>query len=405
MTRASRRARVIDARAIAEGIMSSLFIARAIVPFENVGVVRHSRTRTRTCRVDRRPPNIQRRSTQKSRDEDVVLEDSSTTDLGVDALASAFNSDCFSGIASASQVNTNRERFGTNATPPAKTYTAWDFARRALDDLTLRVLIASGALSLVLENTLNVTSKAGDDARGGSVSWLNGAAILLAVGIIVGVETWNNLSKQRSFAALNARSDAESVVSVTRFGSPRLIQKSDVVVGDVLNLDAGDVVPADVRVVDASAFMCDQSHATGESEDVPAMRDDFVVAGSRVTSGKGTALAVAVGERSTSGKILQLTLREGADAAGAGGDALTPLQARLANLAVAIGRVGVSAAVLVGTILAASLTWDYYVSTGRGPPIESAVEYVEIIITSLTIVVVSVPEVRTCFCFFWFFGY
>lgn len=319
---------------------------------------------------------------QSRDDEDVdVVGDGA---LDVDALASAFNSDCFAGITSHAQVDANRERFGANTTPAAKTYTAYDFVAQALDDVTLRALIVSGALSLILEGSFG----AGDRT---SVSWLNGAAILLAVAVVVGVETWNNLSKQRSFAALNARSDAESVVSVTRFGSPRLLPRAEVVVGDILNLDAGDVACADARVIDSSAFMCDMSHITGESEECPASRDDVVYAGSRVTSGKGTALVISVGTNSTQGKILQLT-REG------DGDAVnveTPLQARLARLAVSIGRVGIGAAALVGTILATSLTWEYYVTTGDViPPIESAVEYLDVVVTAITIAVVSVPEVR-----------
>ena len=141
--------------------------------------------------------------------------------------------------------------------------------------------------------------------------------------------------------------------------------------------------------------MCDMSHITGESEEFPASRDDVVYAGSRVTSGKGTALVIAVGTNSTQGKILQLTREGGGVGDGDAVNVETTLQARLARLAVSIGRVGIGAAALVGTILATSLTWEYYVTTGDViPPIESAVEYLDVVVTAITIAVVSVPEVR-----------
>ena len=363
-------------RAITSRSQSLLFVCVAARESRRV----RSRVRNHSQRCQHRM--------QSRDDEDVDVGLTCAGALDVDALASAFNSDCFAGITSHAQVDANRERFGANTTPAAKTYTAYDFVARALDDVTLRALIVSGALSLILEGSFG----AGDRT---SVSWLNGAAILLAVAVVVGVETWNNLSKQRSFAALNARSDAESVVSVTRFGSPRLLPRAEVVVGDVLNLDAGDVACVDARVIDSSAFMCDMSHITGESEECPASRDDVVYAGSRVTSGKGTALVIAVGTNSTQGKILQLTREGGGVGDGDAVNVETPLQARLARLAVSIGRVGIGAAALVGTILATSLTWEYYVTTGDFiPPIESAVEYLDVVVTAITIAVVSVPEVR-----------
>jgi len=315
---------------------------------------------------------------QRSWDEDVDVD--MEFDLDLDALAIAFDSDCTSGIPTSDIVNRNREKFGSNAPPPAKMKTAWDFAEAALDDLTIRVLIASGAISLALETNLDTGENAG-------VSWLNGAAILLAVVIIVAVETGNNLSKQSSFAKLNARNEEETLVSVTRSGSKRLISKNDVVVGDVINLDAGDVNPVDARVIDSSAFLIDKSHITGESEELPASRDEFIYAGSKITSGQGSVLAIAVGKRSSSGRIMELMNMDD-------GSALTPLQTRLQKLAVEIGRFGIGAAALVGVILAGSLTWNYYTATGGPPPIESLVEYLDIVITAITIVVVSVPEVR-----------
>ena len=179
-------------------------------------------------------------------------------------MARALNSKCDRGLETTGDVETNRRVWGANTMRPYPTKSIWDFALEALEDVTLRVLIISGALSLVLE-----TSIGGDDSE---YSWANGAAILLAVCIIVVVECVNNNEKQRSFVNLNARSEQTNVASVLRGGNRELLRKSEVVVGDVVELQAGDVAPCDGLVIESAAFLVDQSHITGESDDIEKNR-------------------------------------------------------------------------------------------------------------------------------------
>ena len=72
---------------------------------------------------------------------------------------------------------------------------------RSLDDFTLRVLLAAGALSLLLEAAL------GADAGG----WVEGAAILAAVAVVALVTATNDFQKERQFRALSALSSAADV--------------------------------------------------------------------------------------------------------------------------------------------------------------------------------------------------
>ena len=72
---------------------------------------------------------------------------------------------------------------------------------RSLDDFTLRVLLAAGALSLGLEAAL------GGDAGG----WVEGAAILAAVAVVALVTATNDFQKERQFRALSALSSAADV--------------------------------------------------------------------------------------------------------------------------------------------------------------------------------------------------
>lgn len=312
---------------------------------------------------------------------------------GLDALATRLGSSCATGLENdSSRVEMNRVTYGANATRAREMKTTLDFAREALEDPTLRVLVASGVASLFLETRL-VASRGGDATN--EPAWLNGAAILLAVCVVVVVECVNNEEKQRAFMDLNAASDETSLASVTRGGKRTLVPRRDVVVGDVVDLQAGDVSPADALVCESADLMVDQSHITGESDDARKRRGDVVFGGSRITSGRGSALCVAVGETSSCGEIAEMI--------GVGGDEdATPLQRRLQKLAFDIGKYGVAAAASVGTILAWKTTVD--AMSGTITPAETTVAYLNDVIVAITIVVVSVPEVRRRFTliFFWF---
>ena len=309
----------------------------------------------------------------------------------VDALAARLGSSCATGLEDASRVERNRAAYGANAARGRATKTTLDFAREALEDPTLIALAVSGAASLLLETRLVAT-------RGGDAdepAWLNGAAILLAVFVVVVVECVNNEQKQRAFMNLNAASEETSLSSVTRAGARTLVPRRDVVVGDVVDLQAGDVSPADALVCESADFLVDQSHITGESDESKKRPGDVVFAGSRVTSGRGSALSVAVGETSSCGEIAEMI--------GVGGEDATPLQRRLQKLAFDIGSYGVAAAACVGTILAWKTTVDAVGGTISGA--ETTVGYLDDVIVAVTIIVVSVPEVRfsTPLAFFLFF--
>ena len=298
----------------------------------------------------------------------------------VDALASRLGSSCATGLEDASRVERNRAAYGANAARGRATKTTLDFAREALEDPTLIALAVSGAASLLLETRLVATR--GRDAD--EPAWLNGAAILLAVLVVVVVECVNNEQKQRAFMNLNAASEETSLSSVTRAGARTLVPRRDVVVGDVVDLQAGDVSPADALVCESADFLVDQSHITGESDESKKRPGDVVFAGSRVTSGRGSALSVAVGETSSCGEIAEMI--------GVGGEDATPLQRRLQKLAFDIGSYGVAAAACVGTILAWKTTVDAVGGTISGA--ETTVGYLDDVIVAVTIIVVSVPEVR-----------
>ena len=127
-----------------------------------------------------------------------------------------------------------------------------------------------------------------------------------------------------------------------------MISIFDVTVGDVLHLEPGDAVHTDGVLVTGHGLKCDESSATGESDQMKKTSghevwqqimdgsaskklDPFLISGSKVLEGVGTYLVTSVGPNSTYGRIL-LSLQESNDP--------TPLQVKLGRLADWIGYLG-----------------------------------------------------------------
>lgn len=109
-------------------------------------------------------------------------------------------------------------------------------------------------------------------------------------------------------------------VSVIRAGQRNIINAEDLVVGDLVLLKSGDILAADVRLVEANNIMCDESTLTGESNPVEKtaniidekIKDIFeaknlAFSGTSITSGSGKGIVIAIGKSSQIGQIAKLT--------------------------------------------------------------------------------------------------
>jgi magnesium-transporting ATPase (P-type) len=172
---------------------------------------------------------------------------------------------------------------------------------------------------------------------------------------------------------------ASPSATVVRDGSRRRIDAELLVPGDVVVLEAGDRIPADLRVVDAAALCADESLLTGESAPVgkstrpvapdrlAADRTSMLHMGTNVTAGRATAVVVATATATVLGAI--------AERMGAQQRPPTPLQQRMARFANVI-----AVAVLASTALAFVLG----VALGGSPA--------EMFLTAVALAVAVVPE-------------
>ncbi|PVH69428.1 calcium-translocating P-type ATPase [Cadophora sp. DSE1049] len=288
-----------------------------------------------------------------------------------------------------------RRIFGENRLPEKASKSLLQLAWLAYNDRVLILLSIAAVISLGvgLYQTFGQPHKEGE----AKVEWIEGVAITVAILIVVVVGALNDWQKERQFAKLNQKKQ-DRVIKVIRSGKTQEICVFDVLVGDIVRLEPGDMVPVDGVLIDGYNIRCDESSATGESnlvkkhsgasvfkaieegEDLAKM-DPFILSGSKVSEGVGTFLVIAVGIHSSYGKVL-ISLHEGPE--------VTPLQLKLNRLANQIAKIGsASALLLLVTLLIkflAQLKENQLDSSGK------AQQFLQILIVTITVIVVAVPE-------------
>ena len=277
-----------------------------------------------------------------------------------------------------------------NRLPEKQANSIWILIWRAYNDKILILLTVAAVISLALG--LYETFSGGSD-----VDWVEGVAICIAILIVVSVGAANDWQKERQFLKLNKRKDDREIKAI-RSGKSIQISVHDITAGDVLHLEPGDAIPADGIFISGHGVKCDESSATGESDQmkktsglevqqqimdgtVSKRLDPFIISGSKVLEGVGTYLVTSVGQNSSYGKILMSLQTDSED---------TPLQVKLGRLANWIGGLGSAAAVLLLVVLTirfiAGLGGNIRTSAGKGQ------QWLNILIVAVTVIVVAVPE-------------
>jgi magnesium-transporting ATPase (P-type) len=229
--------------------------------------------------------------------------------------------------------------------------------------------------------------------EGPKTGWIEGAAILAAVLIVSFVTAANDYAKDRQFRRLSAINN-DKEVKVVRDGTKQLVRITELVVGDVVLVDTGDYIAADMILVEGNLVSVDESSLTGESESVHKLPLDHLqrqqqdhpedthppnanlLSGCMVTEGSGKAIVVAVGEQSQYGKIRALMISE---------DEATPLQAKLEDLAELIGKIGLGAAVITLIVLVGKLVIVDILMKGKTWDWSTTQQVINSLITAITI--------------------
>ncbi len=218
-----------------------------------------------------------------------------------------------SGLSDA-QVMESREKYGENAISEEKPKSILSVFIEQFADLLVIILIVASIISMFTDN-------------------IESAIVILVVitmNAILG--TVQHVKAQKSLASLKAMSAPNA--RVIRNGKQVEIPASEVVVGDILLIEAGNVAAADGRILEAASLQVNESALTGESlnvlksvEKIEAEelalgdRVNMIYSGSNISNGRGVVAVTGVGMNTEIGKIA--TLMQNAK------KKITPLQASL----------------------------------------------------------------------------
>lgn len=189
-------------------------------------------------------------------------------------------------------------RYGPNTLPPAKGAGLLVRILRQFHHPLIYVLIAAGVITAVLAEYVD-------------------SAVIFGVVLINAVVGF--IQESKAEAALEGlRSMAHTRATVIRDGHRRAVASEDLVPGDLVLLEAGDKVPADMRLTRLAELRINESALTGES--VPVTKDEVVLpdglpvadrrnmaySGTLVSTGSGAGIVIATGAKTELGQIHRL---------------------------------------------------------------------------------------------------
>ena len=267
----------------------------------------------------------------------------------------------------ASQIREKRMQFGENRLREKKKKTNWERFLDQFKDVMILILIAAAAISFVVACV-----------EGEPKEFFEPALILLIVVLNAVLGVMQESKAEKALDALKGLSAPHA--RVIRDGTERVIEAAELVLGDIIRLEAGDFVPADARLLHSVSLKSEESALTGES--VPAEKDadaeiaadaplgdrtNMIFSGCSITYGTATAVVTGTGMHTEMGKIADLLDSEE--------ESQTPLQQKLAELGKYLGFLALGACAII-----------FAVGVLNGIPI------MEIFMTAISLAVSAIPE-------------
>ena len=257
------------------------------------------------------------------------------------------------------EVTRRRRRHGQNILREVKPKSGLTILVNQFKNLIVLFLLAAAALSFVF----------GDLVEGFAI-----LAVIL-INAVIGFLT--ELKGARSIEALRKLGTVSS--RVRRDGALKQIPAKALVPGDIVILEGGDIITADLRLVTASKLQADESVLTGESvpvsKSIEPVGDDVSLADRLSMLFKGTAVTRGSGEAVVTGTGMQTELGRISDLVSETAEEPTPLEKRLDRLGHKLIWVSLGIAVLVGFL---------GITAGR--------DFILMIETAIALAVASIPE-------------
>ena len=238
------------------------------------------------------------------------------------------------------------EAFGSNKVFVEPVPHFCSYVWEALKDLMVRILIIAAIVSIVLGCTFS------EDP---SKDWIDGFSIVIAVLVVVLVGSITDYQKEKKFHELNEVQAEGTKYKLIRKGQPEDHISDDLLVGDLIMVNYGDIMAADVLLIEGNGIKMDESALTGESDAMKKEKYEkckelqdagetklpspLILSGTNCVEGSGKGIVIAVGEHSQKG-IIRRTVDNAQE------NSQTPLEAKLERIAELIGYFGIGAGIV-----------------------------------------------------------
>ena len=271
---------------------------------------------------------------------------------------------------------------GKNKLAEAKKVSMFSRFIDQLKDPMIIILLIAAVISAVTEMI----------EAGGFVTPTDSIIILVVVLINAVLGVLQESKAEKAVEALQKMSAATT--KVLRDGKIETVKSEDLVVGDVILLDAGDAIPADCRIFECASMKIEEAALTGESVPVTKLinalmgkndsdevalgdRKNMAYMGSTLVYGRGKAVVVATGMDTEMGKIANaITLAE---------DGKTPLEIKLEQLSKILTKLVIGVCVI---IFAYNIVTQYFMADGA--------QFFDValhsFITAIALAVAAIPE-------------
>jgi len=264
------------------------------------------------------------------------------------------------------QVEANREAYGKNALEEKKkTPMILKFLGEFKDPLII-ILIIAAVVSVIVDPH----------------EWIESVIIMVVVLINAILGLYQENKAEKSLEALKKMSAASC--KVIRNNAIATIATEELVVGDIILVEAGDSVPADARIIECSNLKVEEAALTGESvpvdknsdyieeDDIPlGDKKNCLFSSTYVTNGKAKAIVTGVGMSTEIGKIASMLSEQKEE--------LTPLQQKLNTVGNMIGIMALGICVVVFILEMVAIKWDWSL-------------FSDAFITAVALAVAAIPE-------------
>ena len=236
--------------------------------------------------------------------------------------------------------------FGSNEVYQEPVPSFWYFVKDALNDMMIRILIVAAIVQIILGATLSDNKK---------LDWIDGMSIVIAVLVVTLVGSITNYQKAQKFHELNDYQTHGTHYQVIRNGSAMEVNIGELLVGDLVNIGVGEIIPADMFVIASNGIKVNESALTGESNELKkeplakcleeknsetdAPASPFLLSGTNCCEGNGKAIVIAVGDHSQKG-IIRRTVDNAQE------NSKTPLEDKLEVIAEKIGWFGIISGII-----------------------------------------------------------